>query len=77
MLLVVEGLTVEVHLAAVSIVLEWVEVSRMGRKMEEYKHATSVEDRIISRGTVTQKVLNAMLVENSKDTLYKFLNFSS
>jgi hypothetical protein len=68
---------VEVPLAVVSIVPEWVEVSRMGRKMEEYKHATNVGDRIISQGTVTRKVLNVTLVENSKDILYKFLKFSS
>ena len=59
---------------AVSTIPEWVEVSRMARKMEEYKRATSVEDRIISQGTATQKVSNATLVENLKDTLYNFSN---
>jgi hypothetical protein len=70
MLLVAEALTAEVHLAAVLAVLEWVEVLRMGRKTEEYKHVTNVGDRIISQGTVTRKALNAMLVGNSKDILY-------
>lgn len=44
----------------------------MGKKMEEYKHATNVEDRIISQGTVMRRVLNATRVENSKDILYNF-----
>ena len=69
MLLVAEGSTVELHLGVVSLIPEWAEVLRMAKKMEEYKHATSVEDRIISQGTVTRKVSNATLVENSKGIL--------
>jgi len=77
MLLVVEALTVGVHLAVILMVLEWVEVSRMRRKMEEYKHAINVEDRIISQETVTRKVLNATLAENSKDISYNFSIFQT
>lgn len=73
-LLIAGALTVEVHLGVVSIVPEWVEVSRMGRKMEEYKHATNVEDRIISQGTVMRKVLNVTPAENLKGILYNFSN---
>ena len=71
MLLDVEGrvLVVGDLREAVLTVKELFEDFRMVRKMEEFKRATNVEDRIISQETVMQKVLNVMPAENSKDIL--------
>jgi hypothetical protein len=70
MVLDVVLMVVEVLHGAVSLVLQWVEDSPMVKKREERKLVTNAEVRIILQETVTQRVLNVMHAESSKDILY-------